>query len=83
MACITCPLTTGLQPRQSGRAKWLLVLYRRMMAYQALPFDGGLLDQEEETMQFLDVIHEELGSAKAGGGRGKVLMSSGTLEGRR
>ena len=58
----------------------MITLYRRVMAYQALPGPGGLLDQDEETMRMLDVIHEELGTA---GGDGKGLAASGTLANRR
>lgn len=53
-----------------------------MMAYQALPFAGGLLDQEEETMQLLDIVHEEMAGNGKGGTAGKVLVARGTLEGR-
>ena len=82
-ACGACPLANGEQPRLSGRAKWMVTLYRRVMAYQALPNAGGLLDQDEGTMQMLDVIHEELGAAKDGkGGGGKVLHAAGTMAGK-
>ncbi len=56
----------------------MVTLYRRVMAYQSLPRAGGLLDQDEETMQILDMIHEELGSNTKDGG-GRVLKAKGTL----
>jgi len=77
-ACPVCPLAIGYQPRLTGRVKWMLTLYRRMMAYGALPAAGGLLAQDEELMRAIDAIHEELGAAQQPGG-GKIIEASGSF----
>lgn len=54
-----------------------LDLYAQVQAYHALPGSGGLLDQDDEIMRLLDVVHHET-QAGAGGTKGsKVLAATG------
>lgn len=54
--CDACPIDD--QPRLLNEVSWYMRLSGRVQRYQVLPEAGGVLDQDELTMQILDLIDE-------------------------
>lgn len=52
--CAVCPIED--QPDLLSEASWYLRLYGRVQKYQVMPDAGGILDQDEVTMELLDLV---------------------------